>query len=64
MEINCVYYIAKAQSESLNQIVHLPTAHVDDVLFNCVFTCLYFLPFKPKNDFLFRRFNAMEIDCR
>ena len=64
MEINIVSYLAKAQSESLNQIVHSPTAHVDDVLFNRVFTCLCFRPFKTKNDFLFRRFNVIEIDCR
>ena len=53
-------YSAKALSKSLNQIVHLPTAHVDNTLSNRVFTCLYFRPFKTKKDFLFRRFNVKE----
>ena len=53
-------YSAKVLSKSLNQIVPLPTAHVVNILSNRVFKCLYFRPFKTKQDFLFRRFNVIE----
>jgi len=64
MEIKFIYYLAKALSESLNQRTDLPTAHLDNVLSNCIFTCLYFRPFRTKKDFLFRRFNVIEIEYR